>query len=168
MSDNLITIGKIVAPHGVRGDLRVIPLTDFPERFRSLKSICLDDGTKLVVEGVKYHKQFVLLKIQGLDSINSVEALRGKLIKITQDELVKLPEGQYYQFQILGLKVYTESGEYLGTITDILQTGSNDVYVTEQEGKPPILIPALKQVVLNIDISAGKIIVKLQEELEEE
>lgn len=168
MPEELVAIGEIVAPHGVRGDIRVLPLTDFPERFRKLKNVLLDDGTNLAIEGVKYHKQFVLLKICGLDSMNAVEHLRGKLINVKQEDTVKLPEGHYYHFQIVGLKVYTETGEYLGIVTDILQTGSNDVYVAEQEDKPPVLIPALKQVVTSIDIDAGQMIVKLQEEWDSE
>jgi 16S rRNA processing protein RimM len=166
MSNNLITIGKIVAPHGVRGDVRVIPLTDFPERFQKLKTIILDKGITLDIEKVKYHKQAVLLKFHGLDDMNAVEHLRGKLIQIEPKDLVVLPEGQYYHFDIIGLKVYTVSGDYLGVITDILVTGSNDVYIIEQNDKPPVLIPALREVVTNIDIAGGQMIVKLQEEWE--
>ncbi|HEY3423999.1 MAG TPA: ribosome maturation factor RimM [Negativicutes bacterium] len=166
MSNNLITIGKIVAPHGVRGDVRVIPLTDFPERFQKLKTIILDKGITLDIENVKYHKQAVLLKFRGLDDMNAVEHLRGKLIQIEPKDLVVLPEGQYYHFDIVGLKVYTVSGDYLGVITDILVTGSNDVYIIEQNDKPPVLIPALREVVTKIDIAGGQMIVKLQEEWE--
>jgi 16S rRNA processing protein RimM len=166
MSDKLITIGKIVAPHGVRGDVRVIPLTDFPERFKILKTAYFDDGTKLDLEHAKYHKQFVLLKFRGLDSMNAVEKLRNLLIKVPRSDLVKLPEGHYYQFDIIGLKVYTMNGEYLGIITDILQTGSNDVYVTEAENKKTVLVPALKDVVKVIDLEAGQMRVQLQEEWE--
>lgn len=166
MKDSLITIGKIVAPHGVRGDVRVVPLTDFPERFKKLKSVFLDDNTMLDIQGVKYHKQFVLLKFRGLDSINDIEYLRGKSLRIQRKDVPPLPEGQYYQFDIIGLNVYTEEEEFLGTINDILETGSNDVYVVELDEKKQILIPALKEVVKNIDISSGKMIVKLQEEWE--
>lgn len=162
-SEPLFTIGKIVAPHGVRGDVRVVPLTDFPERFGVLKKAFLDSGAEVQVTGVKYHKQFVLLKFAGLDDMNAVEPLRGKLLQVRQADLVKLPEGHYYHHQIIGLDVYEEDGGCLGRITDILETGSNDVYVTEQEGQKPILIPALKEVVRCIDIKGRRMIVKLQE-----
>ena len=166
MSDNLITIGQIGAPQGVRGEVRVMPLTDFPERFKELKIALLDDGTSLPVESVRYHQQFVLLKFRGLDDRNSIEHLRNKLIKIERKDLVPLPAGHYHVFDIIGLSVYNEQEEYLGKISDVLQTGSNDVYIVEQKDKQPLLIPGLKTVVLHIDIPGSKMTVKLQEEWE--
>jgi len=166
MSDKLITIGKIGAPQGVRGEVRIIPLTEFPERFKKLKIALFDDGTSLPVESVRYHQQFILLKFRGLDDRNAIEHLRNKLIKIERKDLVPLPEGHYHIFDIIGLLVYNEQDEYLGKITDVLQTGSNDVYIIEQKDKQSLLIPALKTVVLHIDIAGGKMIVKLQEEWE--
>lgn len=161
---DLVAIGKIVAPHGVRGDVRIMPLTDFPERFRKLKTAFLASGTKLTVEGVKYHKQFVLLKFHGLDNMNAVEHLRNQLVHVPESEVVKLPEGQYYQYQIIGLEVFTEDGQVIGKITEILETGSNDVYVAENPGQKPVMIPALKEVVKIIDLENKKMVVKLQEE----
>jgi len=166
MSDNRITIGKIIAPQGVRGEVRVMPLTDFPERFKKLKVALLDDGTSLPVENVRYHQQVVLLKFKGLDDRNAIEHLKNKLIKIERKDLLPLPEGHYHIFDIIGLSVYNEKEEYLGKISDVLQTGSNDVYIVEQKDKSPLLIPGLKTVVLQIDIASGKMIVKLQEEWE--
>ena len=163
MNDNMISIGKIIAPQGVRGEVRVVPLTDFPERFRDLKLAQLDDGTSLSVESVRYHQQFVLLKFRGMDNRNDIEHLRGKLIQIEHKDLVPLPTGHYYIFDIVGLEVFTEEEEYLGKVTDVLETGSNDVYVVEQKDKQPLLIPALKTVVLKIDVAGGKMVVKLQE-----
>lgn len=162
----LIAIGKAVAPHGVRGDVRVIPLTDFPDRFLTMKNVKLEDGRVLGVESAKFHKQFVLLKFRGLDDRNAVENLRGKLLMVDREDLVKLPEGHYYIFDIVGLKVYDEAGACLGTVADVLATGANDVYIAEQEGKPPLLIPALKDVVLAIDVPGGRMTVRLQEEWE--
>src|SRR5690242_6370272 len=100
MSDNRIVIGKIVAPQGVRGEVRVMPLTDFPERFKDLKIALLDDGTGLPIESVRYHQQFVLLKFRGFDNRNTVEHLRDKLIKIERKDLIPLPEGHYHVFEI--------------------------------------------------------------------
>jgi 16S rRNA processing protein RimM len=166
MADNRIIIGKIVAPQGVRGEVRVMPLTDFPERYRSLKIALLDDGTTLPIESVRYHQQAVLLKFRGLNTRNDIEHLRGKLIQVERKDLVPLPDGHYYIFDLIGLEVYNEQEEYLGKVTDVLQTGSNDVYVVEQKDKQPLLIPGLKTVVLQIDIVGKKMIVKLQEEWE--
>ena len=166
MSENKIKIGQILAPQGVRGEVRVMPLTDFPERFKTLKVAHLDDGTSLEVESVRYHQQFVLLKFTGLDNRNMIEHLRHKIIQIERKDLIPLPEGHYHVFDIIGLSVYNEQDECLGKISDVLQTGSNDVYIVEQQNKQPLLIPGLKSVVLKIDIAEGKMIVKLQEEWE--
>lgn len=167
MTLDLISVGKIVAPHGVRGDVRVAILTDFPDRFHKLRTVHLDNGMILTVEGARRHKQFVLLKFKGFDTMSAAEQLRGQLIKVTREDVVVLPAGHYYFFDIIGLTVYTEAGENLGTITDILQTGSNDVYVTEGPGKKTLLIPALKEVVRHIDIPGKQMVVKLQEEYED-
>jgi 16S rRNA processing protein RimM len=164
--ESMIVIGKIVTPHGVRGDVRVIPLTDFPERFAKLKSVFLDDGTELAIENVKNHNQLLILKFVGLNDRNEIEGLRGKLLKIAKKDAVKLPKGEFFTFDIIGLKVYDDAGSYIGKITDVLKTGSNDVYVVDQEDKRQVLIPALKKVVTSIDIDAGQMIVKLQEEWE--
>lgn len=166
MSDSRIVIGKILAPQGVHGEVRVMPMTDFPERFKKLKTALLDDGTSLPIERVRYHQQFVLLKFVGLDNRNDVEGFRNKMIQVERKDVIPLPEGHYYAFDIIGLAVYNEKEEYLGQISDILETGSNDVYVVEQKEKQPLLIPALKSVVLHVDIADGKMIVKLQEEWE--
>ncbi|WP_312335347.1 ribosome maturation factor RimM [Anaerospora hongkongensis] len=168
MADNQVIIGKIVAPHGVRGDVRVIPLTDFPERFHQLETVYTDDGAKLTVESARFHKQFVLIKFRSVQTMNDAEQLRGKLIKVRREDAVVLPEGHYYFFDIIGLAVYTESGDFLGEITDILQTGSNDVYIAEKANEKPLLIPALKEVVRQIDIPGKKIVVKLQEEWDDD
>ncbi|WP_425060820.1 Ribosome maturation factor RimM [Sporomusa carbonis] len=163
---DLITIGKIVAPHGVRGDVRILPLTDFPDRFYDMKAAFVENCGQLKLEAVRKHKQFILLKFAGIDTMNDAERLRGKLIKIGREDLVKLPEGQYYIFDIIGLNVITEDGEQLGVVTDVLQPGSNDVYVVEQQGKRELLIPAIKEVVKKIDIAAKQMVVKLQEEMD--
>jgi 16S rRNA processing protein RimM len=164
--DSLIIIGKIVAPHGVRGDVRVVPLTDFPERFYALKTAVLESGAVLTLEGCRENKQFFLLKFKGYDDRTAVEPLRGKLLHVSKQDAVKLPEGHYFVFDIIGLAVEDDTGAALGTVTEVLSTGSNDVYVVEQEGLKPLLIPALKSVVQTIDVPGGRMVVKLQEEWE--
>lgn len=169
MRPEFISVGKLIAPHGVRGDVSIMPLTDFPDRFHELKYVFLDKTTKLEIETVRNHKNAVLLKFRHFDDRNSVESLRGKILYITEAELATLPEGRYYQFDLIGLTVYDEAGTLLGKLTDILETGSNDVYVVEADGdgQKPLLVPALKSVVSRIDLDAGKMVVKLQEEWEE-
>lgn len=165
-TQELFSIGKIVAPHGVRGDVRIIPLTEFPERFYDLKTVYLDDGQLVVVENVRPHQNFFLVKFAKCNCMDDAEALRGKLLKVRRDQLLPLPEGHYYIFDIIGLNVFTEEGEFLGEVTDVLETGSNDVYAVGQKGasKPPLLIPALKEVVKKIDLENKQVIVRLQEE----
>jgi len=164
MAEKLIAIGKIVAPHGVRGDVRIIPLTDFPDRFRPALTVYLSDYSPLVIRQVKKNNKFLLLSFENFDSMNSVEPLRGQLIHVREKDLVVLPKDQFYIFEIIGLEVYDEANVHLGTVTNVLQTGSNDVYVIEMQGKAPLLIPALKEVVKHIDIPGQRMIVKLQEE----
>jgi 16S rRNA processing protein RimM len=163
---NLIAVGKVVAPHGVRGELRIMALTDFPDRFESLDFVNLDEQNQLVIESVKYHKHYVLLKFKGYDSRNAIDSLCGKILYITRDKLMPLPEGRYYHFDLLGLEVFTEEDKDLGKLTEIIETGSNDVYVIEskQPGAKSLLIPALKEVVMKIDLENRKMVVVLQEE----
>lgn len=167
MSIEKVIIGKIIAPHGVRGDIRIQPLTDFPERFADLKKISLEDGTVLEITDVRNHKGQILAKFKNYNDRNLVEQLRGKLITVPRNQAVVLPKGHFYIFDLIGLEVFEESGNFLGNLTDVLQTGSNDVYVVEKsDSTKPILIPALKKVVLDINIETKKMLVKLQEELE--
>lgn len=165
-----VKIGKISTPHGVRGEFRVLPLTDFPERFKSLTDAFLDDGRPVVVESARPHKQFYLLKLKGFDTPEAVTALRNMTLEVDRSAVAQLPPGHYYVFDLVGMHVFTADGEELGEISDVLETGSNDVYVVEpksvQEKKmPQILIPALKSVVLDINISAKKMVVQLPEGL---
>ena len=163
--EKLIIIGKIGAPHGVRGDVRIIPLTDFPNRFDCLKKVFLSEDVSFEIERVKYNNQFVIVKFKGINNREDIEPLKGKLIKVLRADVPPLADGEYYSFDIIGLEVYTQADEYLGKITEILKTGSNDVYVVQNE-KEQHLIPALKKVVTSIDITAGKMQVILQEEME--
>lgn len=160
-----VIIGRIGAPHGVRGEVRIVPLTDFPDRFSNLKSIFIDEQTKLEIQNVKYNKQFIILKFKGIDNRNDIEPLKGKLIKVDRKDVPPLAPGEYYSFDIIGLDVYNEKNESIGKIEQILKTGSNDVYVANHAGKQT-LIPALKKVVTNIDIEVGRMDIILQEEME--
>ncbi len=164
MKKERIIVGQIGAPHGVKGEVRVTPQTDFPERFERLKTVYVGEGATLTISRVRYHKQFVILKFDGLDDRDQVELLKNKLISIDKKDLMPLPDGRYYIFDIVGLEVYDLTGVRLGKIKEVLHTGSNDVYVVEREAEQPLLIPALKQVVHKIDLPAGRMMVELQEE----
>ncbi|MGB4313587.1 MAG: ribosome maturation factor RimM [bacterium] len=163
---SLIAIGKVTAPHGVAGEIRVLPLTDFPDRFQQLKKVYLTGkgmaGPRLLtVTGVKYHKKFVILKLAGVESRTEAEKLRDCYLKIEPSELVPLPPGHYYHFQIIGLQVKTLEGEVLGEVVEILTPGCNDVYVVQDQEGNEILIPAIKDVVREIDLEGGLMRVEL-------
>ncbi|MBP3232407.1 MAG: 16S rRNA processing protein RimM [Anaerovibrio sp.] len=164
-ADNRIVIGKLGAPHGIRGELRVIPLTDFPERFENLKQVYVEDAL-LDIESVKYHKQFVIIKFKQCPVREEAASLTGRLIYIDKKDAAPLEEGEYYTFDIIGLEVFDVDGNTLGNVTEVLKTGSNDVYVVSQKGQAKqLLVPALKAVVREIDIEKGRMVVDMPEEV---
>lgn len=167
---DLIAVGEIIKCHGIRGEVKVMPLTDDPARFGKLGRVFLKNSLgiqELHLEGYRLLAPFVLVKFEGVDDLSAAEALGRGLICILRRERMKLPEGRYYHDQLEGLRVYTLSGQLLGEIERILETGANDVYVVAGGGRE-ILIPALKQVVRKIDLAEGKIIVTLPEGLNED
>lgn len=159
-----VVIGKISAPHGVRGEVRIVPLTDFPERFENLKTVFLEDDSKMELESVKFSNKFIIVKFKNINSRNDIEIFNGKLLMLNRSDIPSLPEGEYYNFDIIGLEVIDYKGSKLGKITEVLKTGSNDVYVVE--GKKQILVPALKKVVKEINLADGFMKVELLEELD--
>ena len=159
-----VVIGKISAPHGVRGEVRIVPLTDFPERFENLKTVFLEDDSKMELESVKFSNKFIIAKFKNINSRNDIEIFNGKLLMLNRSDIPSLPEGEYYNFDIIGLEVIDDKGFKLGKITEVLKTGSNDVYVVE--GKKQILVPALKKVVKEINLTDGFMKVELLEELD--
>ena len=165
-ADNHIIIGKIGAPHGIHGELKVIPITDFPERFKGMKHVFA--GNELLdIKSVRYQNDKILMTFDTYDSREKSATLTGRMLSVERTEAVPLEDDEYYTFDILGLQVDTEDGICLGHVVDVLQPGSNDVYVVDAEdGKDPVLVPALKSVVKKISLSEGKMIVKLPEVLE--
>jgi 16S rRNA processing protein RimM len=158
-----LIVGRILAPWGIRGEVKVEVLTDFPERFAPRKVVHLNTRP-LEIESCRPHKQHLVVKLATIDSVEDAEKLRGQALTIPNSELSRLPEGQYYTFQIIGLDVLTTEGQYLGQVTDIMATASNDVYIVE--GKlGEILIPAIEDVVKSIDLEKGKIIIEAIEGL---
>lgn len=167
----LITIGRIIKPFGVKGEMKVESMTDFPERFKKLGRVYLvsPSGTELVcdVRSVRYDGAGVpYLLFQGYASPEKAKELNGWFIKVPQEEAVSLPEGRYYHFELIGMDVFAESGEKLGTIVDIFETGSNDVYVMKR-GKKEIYIPATKDVVKQIDRTQKRMVIHVMDGLME-
>ena len=156
-----MAIGKVLRPFGLRGQILVEPLTDFPERF-SPEQVLIVRGRPRAIVASQRKKSRWILKLEGIDTPAESEELRDEPLHIRASELHPLPPGQHYRFQLLGLKVYTTGGEYLGDISEILATGSNDVYVVTGTGKE-LLIPALADVVRNVDVDGGKMVVQIPE-----
>jgi 16S rRNA processing protein RimM len=160
-----LAIGRVVKPHGLAGEVEVHILTDFPDRFETLKMVYLgEDHTPVVIESQRWHGRRVLLKLEGCDDREDAEKLRRKLVYVPADEAVPLEENEYYLHEIVGLQAWTTEGEYLGRVEEVIGTGSNDVYVVN-DGARETLIPALSDVVLNIDIERGRIEVHLKKGL---
>ena len=158
-----LIVGHILAPWGIHGEIKVEVVTDFPERFASGKVVYLN-GYPLEIEKCRPHKQHLLVKLATVDSVEAAEKLRGQDLTIPSTELYCLPDGQYYAFQLIGLKVVTTEGETLGRITDIMSTASNDVYIVEGK-RGDILIPSIEDVVKSIDLEKGKIVIEAIEGL---
>jgi len=129
-----IAIGRILKPQGNRGEVKILPLTDFPERFATMDKIRLDLDGRLEtrsIEKVSSHGRFIVMKLSGIDDMNAALLLRNAILKVTRQELVPLPDGEYYVFDLVGLNVHTTTGRHLGQVKDVLQTGANDVYIVE-------------------------------------
>ena len=164
-----LQIGKIVNTVGVRGEIKIYPTTDDPKRFSLLSEIeTLDTkGIKksFAIEKVRYQKNLVIMKLSGVDDMDTATGLRGYTIIVDRANALPLDEDQYYIADLIGLDVVTEEGQKLGVIADVLQTGANDVYVVRPEAGKDILIPAIKQCVINVDVAGGKVVVRLMEGL---
>lgn len=158
MSD-LLQVGVITSTHGVRGEVKVFPTTDDPARFKKLKQVILDDGKQqidLEIASVKFFKNMVILKFKGIDNINDVEKYRRATLLVTRENAVPLAENEYFIADLIGLSAVSDEGEKLGTITDVLQTGANDVYVVTTPQKEEILVPAIRECILAVDLDARR------------
>ena len=160
--DGRIIIGRVGAAHGIQGDLRIIPLTDFPERFAALREIMVGDEL-LHVERVKPQGKNVLMRFREYAVREEAQRLTGRLLTVARADAAPLDEGEYYVFDIVGLTVYDEANHELGTVENVIRTGSNDVYAVRAEDGHEILIPALRSVVREIDVPGGRMTVRLPE-----
>lgn len=165
--DDRIKIGQIVNTHGIKGEVKCISLTDDIERFDDLEYIYIGNSTKKTfLENVRYAKNMIYIRFKGINTINEVEKYKGQYIEIDDSQKMKLPEDTYYLFDLIGLKVYDEEEHYLGEITNIYQTGANDVY--ELNDNVNQLIPAVKKIVKYINIKEKKMIINKIEGLLDE
>jgi len=159
-----LSIGRILAPWGVKGQVKIEPLTDDIKRFENLKSIYIEIDNSLEyyeIENVLFLKDiFVVLKILGIDNIDSAEKFRGHYIKVHRKDAIKLPKNHYFICDIIGLKVFNYDGQYIGKVEDVIQTGANDVYIIKTVENKEVLIPAIRDVVLDIDLEKGKMSIR--------
>lgn len=163
-------VGKIVNTHGVRGEVKVISTTDFPdERYAKGSTLYIKPDTKqmekLIVASHRLHKNFHLLTFEGYHNINEVEKFKGEMLKISEDQLVDLEEDEFYYHEIIGCQVFTEDGTMLGKLKEILSPGANDVWVVQRPGEKDLLLPYIDQVVKEVDVQSKKVIVHLMEGL---
>ena len=161
--DKEIIIGKIVAPHGVRGDIRILPLTEKPDLFLDLEYLLLEGGKKLTVKNARFQKRMILVTTKEVTSMNEAELLRDKNIYIKAEDLPELEEDEFYVADLVGIPVYDLEGKQIGTFKDSLSTGSNDVYIIAVPGAKDILVPALKEYFKEINLAEKRIVVKLPE-----
>lgn len=160
-------IGKIIGTHGLKGTLKVFPTTDDPKRFELLEKAIINIAgvtNEYSIKKVAYHKNIVLLTLDNIDDINAAEKLKGGTIIVEQKNAIPLDEDEYYNRDLYDMEVFTVSGEYIGVLEQIYITGANDVYGVVKDGKE-ILIPAIKQCIIDVDVPNKKMVVKLMEGL---
>lgn len=153
--EQLLKVGVITQTHGVRGEVKVFPTTDDAARFKKLKHVMLDTGKEtlpLEIESVKFFKQFVILKFKGFDNINDIERYKRCPLLVERENAVPLEEGEYFIADMIGMKVITDEGENFGILKDVMETGANDVYVIEHPSEGEVLVPAIKECILDVDI----------------
>ena len=161
--EDLLKVGVITTTHGVRGEVKVYPTTD-ADRFLDLEYVLLDTGRekrKLEIENVKYFKNLVILKFKGIDNINDIEMYKKRELWVPREEAQELEDDEYYIADLIGMELYLEDGSRFGTLKDVMETGANDVYiVTTEEGKE-VLIPAIHDCILDVDVEANRMEIHL-------
>lgn len=162
--EEMLQVGVITSTHGVRGEVKVFPTTDDPARFKKAQIVILDTGKEkisLTIQSVKFFKQFVILKFEGIDNINDIEKYRKCPLLVRREDAVPLGEDEYFIADMIGLLVATEDEDEFGTLTDVIETGANDVYVIDSRKHGEVLVPAIKECILSVDIKAGRMKIHL-------
>ena len=161
-------VGVITSTHGIKGEVKVFPTTDNVKRFKKNMEIILDTGKEniqLTVESVKFFKQFVILKFKGIDNINDIEKYKTKSLYVTRANAVRLRKDEYFIADLLGVYVWEDNDEKLGVLKDVIETGANDVYVITLEDGKELLIPAIKECILDVDVENRKMTVHVMDGL---
>ena len=169
--EDLLQVGVITQTHGIRGEVKVFPTTDDVNRFKKLKETILDTGKEqitLEIEGVKFFKQYVILKFKGYDNINDIERYKGKSLYVTRANAVKLRKDEYFIADLIDIDVYDEEDKPFGVLKDVIETGANDVYDIKLKGGRSVLVPAIKECILSVDIENRKMVIHLLDGLLED
>lgn len=166
---NYLEAGKIVNTHGLRGEVKLVPWTDSPQTFEEIDYVFIKKKTgdiRLDIERLKYQKNNLIVKFNQISSIEEAEKLKNQTVYIDRDALGELPEGVYYIADIIGLAAVDESGNAVGTVVDIFNTGANDIYDIKREGKKNLLLPVIDDVI-TVDLENERVIVKIPEGLDD-
>ena len=163
---DLLEVGKIVNTHGLRGEVKVVTWTDTPDVFEELEYVYCG-SEKLTVQNVKYQKNNLIVKFAEILSIDDAEKYKNKVLTAERDMLGELPEGAYYIADLIGLNVIDDTGRHIGVISDVFNTGSNDIYEVKREGQKPLLLPVIDDVVLDISLDKKQVTVHIMEGLED-
>lgn len=166
--EDLLQVGIITQTHGIQGEVKIFPTTDDVNRFKKLKEVILDTGKEkkvLEIESVKFFKNLVILKFKGINNINDIERYKGKSLFVTRQNAVKLGRDEYFISDLIDIGVYDEQDNYLGVLTNVIETGANDVYEVQFEDGREVLFPAIKQCILKVDIENRKMNVHIMEGL---
>ena len=166
--EQFLQVGVISSTHGIRGEVKVFPTTDDPNRFKKLKKVILEtkkEKLSLEVQGVKFFKQFVIVKFKGIDNINDIEMYKGRELWIPREEAQELGEDEYYVADLIGMDVLLENGEKFGVLRDVMETGANDVYIVDRVDGEEILLPAIHDCVLDVDVEKNTMTVHLMKGL---
>lgn len=165
--EQFLQVGVISSTHGIRGEVKVFPTTDDPLRFKKLKKVLLDTGREqleLEVQSVKFFKQFVIVKFKGIDNINDIEKYKGKGLFVPREDAVPLDEDEYYIADLIGMEVVTDEGE-VGILRDVMETGANEVYIIDSKEHGEVLIPAIRDCILDVDVENRRMKIRLMDGL---
>lgn len=166
--EKFFQVGIITSPHGVHGEVKVYPTTDDVKRFKRLKEVILDTGKErldLEIESVKFVKQFAVLKFRGYDNMDEVEKFRRKSLFVPRENAVRLGKDEYFIADLMGLKVLDEEEQEIGVLREVIETGANDVYAIDLKDGRELLLPAIRQCILAVDVEAGFIRIHILEGL---
>ena len=164
MSQEFIIIGKVVSTQGNKGEVNVLPLTDSTDRFKNLATVFLrsdSSQTILNIEETRIKKDMVILKLKDIENIEEAKTIVGSFLEVERKNAVKLPKDTYFIFEIIGLEVYTENNAFLGKVENVISTGSNDVYIVKGKNKKELFIPAIREIVKNVNLEKKRITINI-------